>query len=366
MTAADMDPDPGGDNGSAIQRAIDAAPAGSVVTIPAGTWRVRPRKGPYRPFAVVGRPDIWCSFVLRSGVTLSGVGAKAELRFDEPADQHKTRCICYCPGPSVPVGEHVPAAVVSNLSLTGSMYVPGTEGPDTAIHASGGNLLVRGCTFRGWRGKAVHAYGSLAAMIEAVDINDCHFSRGYGQALGASYVHYLAMRACRVYKNLNWSFPSRTRGAEAILLHAVKNLLLTDVYVNDWGTALSLTSNADGVEYDNVALDGCGFGCNGFVCSPSVHPAMMQIMNCTWDFAGDPRENTAPLSVSVSDQLDIHGCHIEAGGRRCNIATLGPVTNVDLVINSRQGTMVYHQQGERAVTVAAVEVPGTELKDGIS
>lgn len=290
-------------NQSVIQEAIDKS-NGGIIILPSGEWPLKPLiKGPPAQDGI-NWPRVVHALTVKEGTTIIGQ-SKCTLVLDPTPPPKSTEYSMFR------IDDAAGTISFKNITLDGGVKGPGLEtNHHGVICGTAHDLSFENVCFRNFRGKGVFLGGhptNNEKRIKNVSFVNCENRFTLGQFFTAVGVDNLQVIDCNAVDNGNYAAGG---GAEAIILHSVRDAVIHGMTVKNWGSAVTIASTPGS---KNITLSSCNF--NDQYVASGVKNMMegLSVINCSWDYSTIDKKKTTNFGFASSDML-FGGNKITGGG----------------------------------------------------
>lgn len=280
-------------NQSVIQAAIDSSRDG-IVLLPSGEWPLKPSmKGPPAQEGM-NWPIVFHSITLRSGTTLIGQQG-CTLVLDSTPPPKSTEYAMFRI-------EHGANTIrFKDIALNGGVDGPGLEtNQHGVVSGTSTDLSFENVSFCHFRGKGVFLGGHPTdneKRIKGVSFINCDNRFSLGQFFTAVGVDDLHVIGCSAIDNGNYAAGG---GAEAIILHSVRDAVVHGMTVKNWGSAITISSTPGS---KNITLSSCEFNDQYVYSGTKNMMDGLSVIDCSWDFSTVSTKKTTNMSFASSKMI---------------------------------------------------------------
>lgn len=280
-------------NQSVIQEAMDKSDDG-IIILPTGEWPLKPSiKGPPVQQGL-NWPIVFHAITIKSGTTLMGQkGCKLVLDPTPPPKSTEYAMFRIEQGAST--------IRFKNIILDGGVEGPGLETNHHGVIAgTATDLSFENVSFCHFRGKGVFLGGhptNEEKRIKNVSFVNCENRFTLGQFFTAVGVDNLQVIDCSAIDNGNYAAGG---GAEAIILHSVRDALIHNMTVKNWGSAVTIASTPGS---KNITLSSCTFNDQYVVSNTKNMMEGLSVIECSWDFSTITKKKTINMGFASSKMI---------------------------------------------------------------
>lgn len=280
-------------NQSVIQAAIDGSDDG-IVLLPPGEWPLKPSiKGPPVQEGL-NWPIVFHAITIKSGTTLMGQEG-CKLVLDPTPPPKSTEYAMFR------IEKGANTIRFKNITLEGGVEGPGLEtNQHGVISGTANDLSFENVSLGRFRGKGVFLGGHPSdneKRIKNVSFVRCDNRFTLGQFFTAVGVDNLQVIDCSAIDNGNYAAGG---GAEAIILHSVRDAVIHGMTVKNWGSAITISSTPGS---KNITLFSCDFNDQYVVSSTKNMMEGLSVIDCSWDFSTITKKKTINMGFASSKMI---------------------------------------------------------------